>query len=112
MSSPDLARVEKRGPNSREIRVSDDRDSLVYIKNKGVTDKRRGRGFSQKEISEAFMHIGLQNQNISKVRAFRIPVDNLRRTVYQENVNKLEKVLNGYFHSKKQRIKTNKTHVG
>ena len=107
MSSPELGRIEKSGPH----RVSDDGDSFVYTNHKGVIDKRRGRGFSQKEIAKAFANMGLQNQNKSKVRAFRIPVDNLRRSVYQENVTKLEKVLSGYFQRKKQRIKPDKTNV-
>jgi ribosomal protein L13E len=103
MSSPDLAHIERKADNPRDIRASgDDKESFVYTNHRGITNKRRGRGFSQKEIVEAFTNIGLQNQNISKVRAFRIPIDNMRRSVHQENVTKLEEVLNGLL---KQRTK-------
>lgn len=103
MSSPNSAHIEKEADNPRDIRISGtDSESFVYTNHRSIANKRRGRGFSQKEIAEAFTNIGLQNQNISKVRAFRIPVDNMRRSVYQENVTKLEEVLNGLL---KQRTK-------
>src|SRR5512145_893502 len=103
MSSVDSgeAGLDKREPNSGKIRITDEEKSLVFTKRKGVSRSRRGRGYSNEEIARAFANIGLGNQNISKARAFHIPVDDLRRSTHIENVNKLTMVLNKYFQSKR-----------
>jgi ribosomal protein L13E len=103
MSSEDSrkADLDKGEPNLEKISITDEEKSLVFTKRKGVPRSRRGRGYSQKEIAGASANIGLRNQNISKVKAFHIPVDNLRRSSHPENVNKLTTVLNRYLQSKK-----------
>ena len=93
--------MDKREPNLEKISVINEEKSIVFTKRKGVPSSRRGRGYSQKEIAGASANIGLANQNVSKVRAFHIPVDNLRRSSHPENVNKLTKVLDRYLQSKK-----------
>jgi ribosomal protein L13E len=103
MSSEDSrkADLDKGEPNLEKISITDEEKSLVFTKRKGVPRSRRGRGYSQKEIAGASANIGLRNQKISKVKAFHIPVDNLRRSSHPENVNKLTTVLNRYLQSKK-----------
>jgi ribosomal protein L13E len=103
MSSEDSrkADLDKGEPNLEKISITDEEKSLVFTKRKGVPRSRRGRGYSQKEIAGVSANIGLRNQNISKVKAFHIPVDNLRRSSHPENVNKLTTVLNRYLQSKK-----------
>lgn len=95
------ADLDKRKPNSETIRTSDDEKSRVFTKRKDVLRSRRGRGYSNTEIAIAFANIGLGNQNISKVRAFHLPVDNLRRSTHPENVKKLEAVLDRHLQRKK-----------
>jgi len=97
-SEADSDRLE---PNLGKIRISDEEKSHVFTNRKGVPRSRRGRGYSNKEIADAFANIGSVNQNISKVRAFHIPVDKLRRSTHSENVNQLTTVLNRYLQSKK-----------
>lgn len=89
--------------DSSNERTGDQGKSIVYMSRRGVTGRRGGRGYSKLEIAKAFANIGLGNQNISKVRAFGIPVDNLRRSIHQDNVNRLEKVLSTNFKSKKNK---------
>lgn len=103
MSSVDSGKadLDKREPNLEKISIADEEKLIVFTKRKGVPHSRRGRGYSQKEIAGASANIGLGNQNISKFRAFHIPVDILRRSSHPENVNKLTTVLNGYLQSKK-----------
>jgi ribosomal protein L13E len=114
----DEADLYKRKPNSETIRTSDDKKSRVFTKRKDVLRSRRGRGYSNTEIAIAFANIGLGNQNISKVRAFHIPVDNLRRSTHPENVKKLEAVLDMHLQRKKansrskKRIQTKEKQVG
>jgi len=92
---------EKLEPNLGKIRISDEEKSYVFTNSKGVPRSRRGRGYSNKEIADALANIGSVNPNISKVRAFNIPVDKLRRSAHSENVNQLTTVLNRYLQSKK-----------
>lgn len=82
-------------------RTGDQGRSIIYTSRRGVTGRRGGRGYSKLEIAKAFANIGLGNQNISKVRSCGIPVDDLRRSVHQDNVSRLEKVLSNNFKSKK-----------
>ena len=63
--------------------------------------RRKGRGYSKKEVAEACAKIGMRNQEISKVRAYHIPVDKLRRSTHSENVKELTTVLKKYLQSKK-----------
>lgn len=110
MSSVDSgeADLDKREPNLGKIQIINEEKSLVFTNRKGVPRSRRGRGYSNKEITEAFSKIGLGNQNISKVRAYHIPVDNLRRSTHSENVKELTKVLKKYLQSKKTKNKGKK----
>ena len=75
MSSVDSgeADLDKREPNLGKLQIINEEKSLVFTNRKGVPRSRRGRGYSNKEIAEAFAKIGLGNQNISKVRAYHIP---------------------------------------
>ena len=108
MSSVDSgeADLDKREPNLGKLQITN--ESLVFTNRKGVPRSRRGRGYSNKEIAEAFAKIGLGNQNISKVRAYHIPVDNLRRSTHSENVKELTKVLKKYLQIKKTKNKGKK----
>lgn len=102
------ADLDKLKPNSETIRTSDDKKSRVFTKRKDVLRSRRGRGYSNTEIAIALANIGLGNQNISKVRAFHIPVDNLRRSTHPENVKKLEAVLDRHLQRKKANSRSKK----
>jgi len=110
MSSVDSgeADLDKREPNLGKLQITKEEKSLVFTNRKGVPRSRRGRGYSNKEIAEAFAKIGLGNQSISKVRAYHIPVDNLRRSTHSENVKELTKVLKKYLQSKKTKNKGKK----
>ena len=110
MSSVDSgeADLDKREPNLGKLQIFNEEKSLVFTNRKGVPRSRRGRGYSNKEIAQAFAEIGLGNQNISKVRAYHIPVDNLRRSTHSENVKELTKVLKKYLQSKKTKNKGKK----
>jgi ribosomal protein L13E len=110
MSSVDSgeADLDKREPNLGKLQITNEEKSLVFTNRKGVPRSRRGRGYSNKEIAEAFAKIGLGNQNISKVRAYHIPVDNLRRSTHSENVKELTKVLKKYLQIKKTKNKGKK----
>ena len=92
----------------KKISISDENKSLVFTRRKGVPGNRRGRGYSTKEIVGALANIGLSNQSISKVRAFHIPVDILRRSTHTENVNELTTVLKKYVQSKKTKNSSKK----
>jgi ribosomal protein L13E len=96
--------------NKRELylgkpRITNEEKSLVFTNRKDVPRSRIGRGYSNKEIGEAFAIIGLGNQNISKVRACLIPVDKLRRSNHSENVKELAKVLNKYMQSRSKKTR-------
>ena len=110
MSSVDSgeADLDKREPNLGKLQIINEEKSLVFTNRKGVPRSRRGRGYSKKEIAEAFAKIGLGNQNISKVRSYHIPVDKLRRSTHSENVKELTKVLKKYLQSKKTKNKGKK----
>jgi len=110
MSSVDSgeADLDKREPNLGKLQIINEEKSLVFTNRKGVPRSRRGRGYSKKEIAEAFAKIGLGNQNISKVRSYRIPVDKLRRSTHSENVKELTNVLKKYLQSKKTKSKGKK----
>ncbi len=110
MSSVDSgeADLNKREPNSGKLQIINEEKSLVFTNRKGVPRSRRGRGYSKKEIAEAFAKIGLGNQNISKVRSYHIPVDKLRRSTHSENVKELTNVLKKYLQSKKTKNKGKK----
>ena len=110
MSSVDSgeADLDKREPNLGKLQIIDEEKSLVFTNRKGVPRSRRGRGYSKKEIAEAFAKIGLGNQNISKVRSYHIPVDKLRRSTHSENVKELTNVLKKYLQSKKTKNKGKK----
>jgi ribosomal protein L13E len=100
----DLDKLTSRPTNLGKIRIPDKEKSVVFINRNGIPrSRRRGRGFSNKEIAAAFADIGLGNQNISKVRALQIPVDNLRRSTHPDNVNELTTVLNKYLQGNKAR---------
>ena len=94
------ADLDKRG-NLVKLRLTNEEKSLVFTNRKGVPHSRKGRGYSNNEITEAFAKIGIGNENISKVRAYHIPIDNLRRSTHLENVKELTTVLDRYFQSKK-----------
>ena len=89
-----IAYIDKGKSVSEEKRITIDEKSLVFINRRGVVLSRKGRGYSNKEITQAFANIGLKNQNISKVRAFNITVDKLRKSAHPENVDKLTGALN------------------
>jgi ribosomal protein L13E len=110
MSSVDSgeAELDKREPNLGKLQIINEEKSLVFTNRKGVPRSRRGRGYSKKEIAEAFAKIGLGNQNISKVRSYHIPVDKLRRSTHSENVKELTNVLEKYLQSKKTKNKGKK----
>lgn len=110
MSSVDSgeADLDKREPNLGKLQIINEEKSLVFTNRKGVLRNRRGRGYSKKEIAEAFAKIGLGNQNISKVRSYHIPVDKLRRSTHSENVKELTNVLKKYLQSKKTKNKGKK----
>jgi ribosomal protein L13E len=110
MSSVDSteADLDKREPNLGKLQITNKEKSLVFTNRNGVPRSRRGRGYSNKEIAEAFAKIGLGNQNISKVRAYHIPVDKLRRSTHSENVKQLTNVLKKYLQSKKTKNKGKK----
>ena len=110
MSSVDSgeADLDKREPNLGKLQIINEEKSLVFTNRKGVPRSRRGRGYSKKEIAEAFAKIGLGNQNISKVRSYHIPVDKLRRSTHLENVKELTNVLKKYLQSKKTKNKGKK----
>jgi ribosomal protein L13E len=110
MSSVDSgeADLDKREPNLGKHQIINEEKSLVFTNRKGVPRSRRGRGYSKKEIAEAFAKIGLGNQNISKVRSYHIPVDKLRRSTHSENVKELINVLKKYLQSKKTKNKGKK----
>jgi ribosomal protein L13E len=110
MSSVDSgeADLDKQDPNLGKLQITNEGKSLVFTNRKGVPRSRRGRGYSNKEISEAFSKIGLGNQNISKVRAYHIPVDKLRRSTHSENVKELTNVLKKYVQAKKTKNKGKK----
>ena len=110
MSSVDSgeADLDKREPNLGKLQIINEEKSLAFTNRKGVPRSRRGRGYSKKEIAEAFAKIGLGNQNISKVRSYHIPVDKLRRSTHSENVKELTNVLKKYLQSKKTKNKGKK----
>ena len=85
-----------------------ERNPLVLVTRRGVTRRRVGRGYSIKEIREAFQNIGLGNPNITKARALGLPVDGLRRSAHSHNVTNLTSVLNKYKESRKPRSSNNK----
>ena len=88
---------DKREPKLRKIRITDEEKSHVYTNSR----RRAGRGYSNKEIAGAFANIGLKNQNVSKVRAFHIHVDHLRRSAHPENISQLTSVLEKYLQGNK-----------
>jgi ribosomal protein L13E len=110
MSSVDSgeADLDKQDPNLGKLQITNEGKSLVFTNRKGVPRSRRGRGYSNKEIYEAFSKIGVGNQNISKVRAYHIPVDKLRRSTHSENVKELTNVLKKYVQAKKTKNKGKK----
>jgi ribosomal protein L13E len=110
MSSVDSGKadLDKLEANLGKLQIINKEKSLVFTNRKGVPRSRRGRGYSKKEIAEAFAKIGLGNQNISKVRSYHIPVDKLRRSTHSENVKELTNVLKKYLQSKKTKNKGKK----
>ena len=96
-----IAYIDKGKSVSEEKRITIDEKSLVFTNRRGVVLSRKGRGYSNKEITQAFANIGLKNQNISKVRAFNITVDKLRKSAHPENVDKLTGALNKYLQTRK-----------
>jgi ribosomal protein L13E len=102
------ADLDKRKPNLGKLRLTNEEKSVVFTNRKGVPRRRKGRGYSKKEVAEACAKIGLRNQEISKVRAYHIPVDKLRRTTHSENVKELTTVLKKYLQSKKPKNRSKK----
>jgi ribosomal protein L13E len=100
--------LDKRKPNLGKLRLTNGKKSLVFTNRKGVPRRRKGRGYSKKEVAEACAKIGLRNQEISKVRAYHIPVDKLRRSTHSDNVKELTTVLNKYLQSKKPKNRSKK----
>ena len=92
---------DKREPKLGKIRITDEEKSHVYPNRNGTSRRRAGRGYSNKEIAGAFANIGLKNQNVSKVRAFHIHVDHLRRSAHPENISQLTSVLEKYLQGNK-----------
>jgi ribosomal protein L13E len=102
------AELDKRKPILGKLRLTNEEKSVVLTNRKGVPRRRKGRGYSKKEVAEACAKIGLRNQEISKVRAYHIPVDKLRRSTHSENVKELTTVLNKYLQSKKPKNRSKK----
>ena len=102
------ADLDKGKSNLESIQASSDENSLVFTKRKDVLRRRRGRGYSKREITTAFANIGFGNQNISMIRSLHIPVDSLRRSTHPENVNKLEAILKVRLKNKKANSRTKK----
>jgi ribosomal protein L13E len=110
MSSIDTgeADLDKQKPNLGKLRLTNEEKSVVFTNRKGVPRRRMGRGYSKKEVADACTKIGLRNQEISKVRAYHIPVDKLRRSIHSENVKELTTVLNKYLQGKKPKNRSKK----
>jgi ribosomal protein L13E len=87
---------------------SSERDSLVIVTRRGVTRRRVGRGYSIKEIHEAFQNVRLGNPNIAKARSFGLPVDTFRRSAHLHNVTNLTAVLKKYKENRKPRSSNKK----
>ena len=102
------ADLDKRKPNLGKLRLTNEEKSVVFTNRKGVPRRRKGRGYSKKEVAEACAKIGLRNQEISKIRAYHIPVEKLRRTTHSENVKELTTVLKKYLQSKKPKNRSKK----
>lgn len=96
----------KQEPTLGKIRITDEEKSYVYTNRNGTSRRRTGRGYSNKEIAGAFANIGLKNQNVSKVRAFHIHVDHLRRSAHPENISQLTSVLEKYLQGNKAKNQT------
>jgi ribosomal protein L13E len=102
------ADLDKRKPNLGKLRLTKEEKSVIFTNRKGVPRRRKGRGYSKKEVAEACAKIGMRNQEISKVRAYHIPVDKLRRSTHSENVKELTTVLKKYLQSKKPKNRSKK----
>ena len=63
------------------------RPSVVKPGSRGET--RRGRGWSKRELKEAVIDTGL-------ARKLRLPIDNLRRTIHDANVQFLKELKSRY----------------
>ena len=59
---------------------------IVKFRNKSVVATRAGRGYALKELNEA----GVKNHHLARLHG--IPIDKLRNTTYQENIDKLRDV--------------------
>jgi ribosomal protein L13E len=59
---------------------------IVKFRSKSVVATRSGRGYSLKELNEA----GIKNHYLAKMHG--IPIDKLRNTTHQENIDKLRDV--------------------
>jgi hypothetical protein len=82
--------------------------SLVTVTRRGVARRRAGRGYSLKEINEAFEKIGIANPSIARARALGIHVDTFRRSAYADNITNLTGVLNTLKESRKSRSSSKK----
>jgi hypothetical protein len=74
---------------------------IIKYRLRGLQEVRKGRGYSQAELREA----GLQNIDIARLN--KIPVDILRKTSYQENVEYLRPLIGEILNSRADRKNNN-----
>jgi len=89
-------------------KITRDKRPLVFAGRSGRLLRRNGRGYSIREITDAYKNIGLKNQNISTARASRIRVDKFRKSAHSENVSNLTAILNTHLKSRKSNDKSKK----
>lgn len=77
---------------------------IIKYRLRGLQEVRKGRGYSRAELTEA----GLQNIDIARLN--EIPVDILRKTSYQENVEYLRPLIGEILNSRADR-KNNSTNT-
>jgi hypothetical protein len=74
---------------------------IIKYRLRGLQEVRKGRGYSEGELREA----GLQNINIARLN--QIPVDLLRKTRYEENVEYLKPLIGEILNSRADRKNNN-----
>jgi hypothetical protein len=74
---------------------------IIKYRLRGLQEVRKGRGYSQAELREA----GLQNIDIARLS--KIPVDTLRKTSYQQNVEYLRPLIGEILNSRADRKNNN-----
>jgi large subunit ribosomal protein L13e len=65
---------------------------------------RNGRGYSKGEIQQAGLH------NLNSARIYGIPVDIFRKTIHQENIERLKPIVNAVLQSRQ--VKSSKNESG